>query len=78
MATNPYVKSLIWLVCAGGGGYGLLRLTAPSEEKLERIRATGGPAHLTEEERKKLLFMQRMRDAATGQAPPIYLQKKEK
>ncbi|XP_011180240.1 uncharacterized protein LOC105210796 [Zeugodacus cucurbitae] len=78
MASNPYVKSLIWLVCSGGVGYGLMLLTEPSEEKRERIKATGGPAYLTNEELKKLQFMQRMREAATGEAPPIYMQKKEK
>ncbi|XP_053958949.1 uncharacterized protein LOC128863693 [Anastrepha ludens] len=78
MATNPYVKSLIWLVCAGGIGYGLLRLTEPSEEKIQRIKETGGATHLSNEELKKLQFMQRMREAASGQTPPIYLQKKEK
>jgi len=77
MANNPYFKSLIWLVLSGAAGYGLLRLTAPSQEKLEKIKATASRAHLSEEEEKKVLLMKHMKDAATGAQQPIYLQNKK-
>lgn len=76
MASNIYVKSLIWLTTLGGIGYGLLRLTEPSEEKLNKIRATTSAIHLTEDEKKKLLFMKKLQEAATAKTP-IYLKKKD-
>lgn len=75
MASNVYVKSLIWLTTLGGVGYGLMRLTEPSEEKLKKIRATTASIHLTEDEKKKLLFMKKLQEAATG--TPVYLKKKD-
>lgn len=71
MAANPYVKSLIWLVGFGGIGYGLMLLTEPNAEKIERIRASGSPTQLSEDEKKKALFMKKLQEAATT-STPIY------
>lgn len=76
MASNVYVKSIIWLTSLGGLGYGLMVLTEPSEEKLSKIRATTASAHLTETEKKKILFLKRLQEAATDPSP-IYIKKKE-
>ncbi|XP_013109564.1 uncharacterized protein LOC106088539 [Stomoxys calcitrans] len=76
MASNPYVKSLIWLVSFGGIGYGLLRLTEPSDEKIAKIRATTAGVHLSEEEKKKLLFLKKLQSAVTDKTP-VYLKKSE-
>lgn len=75
MASNPYIKSLIWLISFGGIGYGLLRLTEPSEEKLAKIRATTAGVHLSEDEKKKLLFLQKLQ-AVTKENNTTYLNKK--
>lgn len=77
MASNPYIKSLIWLVSLGGTGYALLLLTEPSAEKLDKIKSSSSNTHISEDERKKLLFMQRLKEATTDKTP-IYMQKKEK
>ncbi|XP_037817227.1 uncharacterized protein LOC119607408 [Lucilia sericata] len=76
MASNPYVKSLFWLISIGGLGYGLMRLTAPSEEKIAKIRATTAGIHLTEDEKKKVLFLKKLQEAAY-QKDPVYLKKPE-
>lgn len=76
MATNPYVKSLLWLVSLGGLGYVLLKVTTPSEKTIQEIRDNSPRAYITESEKKKLLFMKKLK-AATEETP-IYLQKKEK
>lgn len=73
---NPYVKSLFWLVSCGGVGYGLMLLTAPSEEKLAKIRATTSAVYINEDERKKALFLKRMQEAASD-PEPIYLKNKK-
>lgn len=75
MASNPYIKSLIWLISFGGIGYGLLRLTEPSEEKLAKIRATTAGVNLSEDEKKKLLFLQKLQ-AVTKENNTNYLLKK--
>ncbi|XP_005177581.1 uncharacterized protein LOC101897786 [Musca domestica] len=76
MASNPYVKSLIWLVAFGGIGYGLLRLTEPSEEKLAKIRSTTAGVYLSEDEQKKIQFLKKLQSAAAENAP-VYSKKKE-
>ncbi|XP_075154122.1 uncharacterized protein LOC142227441 [Haematobia irritans] len=76
MASNPYVKSLIWLVAFGGIGYGLLRLTEPSEEKIAKIRSTTARVHLSEDEQKKIQFLQKLQSSVSD-TTPIYLKKKE-
>lgn len=75
MASNPYIKSLIWLISFGGIGYGLLRLTEPSEEKLAKIRATTAGVNLSEDEKKKLLFLQKLQ-VVTKENNTNYLLKK--
>lgn len=74
MASNPYVKSLIWLLSIGGLGYGLMILTAPSEEKIAKTRATTAGIHLTEDEKNKVLFLRKLQEAA-NQKDPVYLKK---
>ncbi|XP_065355551.1 uncharacterized protein LOC135949996 [Calliphora vicina] len=74
MASNPYVKSLFWLLSIGGLGYGLMVLTAPSEEKLAKIRATTGGIHITQDEKNKVLFLKKLQEAA-NQKDPIYSKK---
>ncbi|XP_034472374.1 uncharacterized protein LOC117780083 [Drosophila innubila] len=71
MASNPYVKSLLWLVGFGGIGYGLMLLTEPNADKIERIKASVSPTHLTEDEKKKALFMKKLQEAAST-STPIY------
>ncbi|XP_034099516.1 uncharacterized protein LOC133847594 [Drosophila sulfurigaster albostrigata] len=71
MYSNPYVKSVLWLIGFGGMGYGLMLLTEPSAEKIERIRASGSPTQLTVDEKKKALFMEKLKAAATS-STPIY------
>lgn len=70
MASNPYVKSVVLLLGSGGIGYGLMLLTEPSAEKLERIKASGS---LNADQQKKALFMQKLKEAATD-STPIYRQ----
>ncbi|XP_023170720.1 uncharacterized protein LOC111599331 [Drosophila hydei] len=70
MASNPYVKSVLLLLGFGGIGYGLMLLTEPSAEKLERIKASGS-ANM--DQQKKALFMQKLKEAATT-STPIYRQ----
>lgn len=69
MASNPYVKSLFWLLSIGGLGYGLMIVTAPSEEKIAKIRATTAGVHLTEDEKKKVLFLKKLQEAAYLKKP---------
>ncbi|EDW63983.1 uncharacterized protein [Drosophila virilis] len=73
MASNPYVKSVLWLVGFGGIGYGLMLLTEPSAEKIERIKASGSPGQYNADDKKKALFMQKLQEAATS-STPIYRQ----
>ncbi|EDW11097.1 uncharacterized protein LOC6575646 [Drosophila mojavensis] len=71
MASNPYVKSIVLLLGSGGIGYGLMLLTEPSAEKLERIKASGS---LNADQQKKALFLQKLKEAATD-STPIYRQR---
>ncbi|XP_068151899.1 uncharacterized protein [Drosophila tropicalis] len=69
MISNPYVKSLLWLVSFGGLGYGLMQLTEPNAEKIERIKASTSRAALNADEHKKALFMKKIQEAALNSAP---------
>ncbi|KAH8409594.1 hypothetical protein KR222_010017 [Zaprionus bogoriensis] len=71
MASNPYVKSLLWLIGFGGAGYGLLLLTEPNAEKIERIKASARPVHPDVSSQQKALFMKKLQEAATT-STPIY------
>ena len=75
MASNAYIKSLLWLVSLGGIGYGLLLFTEPSQEKLEKIKASASRPHSIEDEKKKLLFTKLLKEPATE--VPIYIKKKD-
>lgn len=70
MAAIVYIKSFLWLVSLGGLGYGLMVLTAPSQEKIDAIKAKN-KIYLSEEEKKKALFLERLQKATTEE--PIYL-----
>jgi len=72
MAALVYIKSLLWLVGLGGLGFGLLKLTSPSSEKIAEIKSKNS-AYLTEDEKRKLLFIQRLKQSTTE--TPIYSQK---
>lgn len=76
MASNVYVKSVLWLTLSGGVGYGLMILTKPSEEKLSKIQSTTSRVHLIESEKKKALFLKRLQEASSDPTP-VYLKKKE-
>ncbi|EDW28887.1 GL19414 [Drosophila persimilis] len=70
MFGNPYLKSILWLVSFGGIGYGLMLLTEPNAEKIERIKASArGHPNQTDDEKKKALFMKRLQEAANTSAP---------
>lgn len=73
---NAYVKSLIWLLTFGGIGYGLMIVTEPSEEKLNRIRNSSSSTHLSNEDKNKLIFLQKLKEAASSD--PIYFKKNDK
>ncbi|XP_030384437.1 uncharacterized protein LOC115631738 [Scaptodrosophila lebanonensis] len=73
MFANPYIKSVLWLLSLGGAGYGLMLLTEPSQEKIERIKASVPGASLTADQEKKALFMKKLQEAATT-STPIYRQ----
>ncbi|XP_055836669.1 uncharacterized protein LOC129905260 isoform X2 [Episyrphus balteatus] len=75
MASNPYVKSLIWLLSLGGVGYALLKITEPSEAKLQEIRKSTPVSSLTEQEKQKILFLRKLKQAA--EEKPVYLAKKD-
>lgn len=77
MAGAVYFKSFLWLTALGGLGYGLLQLTQPSEEKLSKIREYSKSTSLTEEEKRKILFMQKLQEAA-GESKPVYIQRSDK
>lgn len=49
-------------------------VTAPSEEKIAKIRATTAGVHLTEDEKKKVLFLKKLQEAAHLKEP-VYLKK---
>ncbi|BFF96032.1 uncharacterized protein DMAD_13311 [Drosophila madeirensis] len=70
MFGNPYLKSLFWLVSFGGIGYGLMRLTEPNADKIDRIKASvRGNIHQTDDEKRKALFMKRLQEAAATSTP---------
>ncbi|KAH8255428.1 hypothetical protein KR038_002896 [Drosophila bunnanda] len=69
MLSNPYFKSVLWLLGFGGMGYGLMLLTEPNAEKIERIKASGSNAKQSAEDQRKALFMKRLQEAATTSAP---------
>ncbi|EDW03856.1 uncharacterized protein LOC6562419 [Drosophila grimshawi] len=74
MASNPYVKSVLLLVGAGGLGYALMLLTEPNAEKIERIKASArGPRQFNADDEKKALFMKKLQEAAIN-STPIYRQ----
>lgn len=66
---SKYVKSLLLLVGFGTAGYILLETTKPSEEKLKKIRAIGGTSTLTEEEKRKVLFLRKLQATANIETP---------
>lgn len=74
MSLYLYVKSFLWLAGFGGLGYGLMRLTEPSQEKIEKIRNIGSPPQTAEQRRQKELLIAKLKEAATS--TPIYLRKK--
>ncbi|XP_017047631.1 uncharacterized protein LOC108092520 [Drosophila ficusphila] len=69
MLSNPYFKSVLWLIGFGGMGYGLLVLTEPSAEKIERIKASGSGSKLNADDQRKALFMKKLQEAATTSTP---------
>lgn len=68
---NPYIKSIVWLVSCGGIGYVLLELTKPNGKKLQAIRESAGVPFLTEQQRQKQLFMQKLQQSTLAQKIPI-------
>lgn len=75
MASVVYIKSLFWLIGLGGLGYGLLQLTTPSQERINELKLKY-PEYLSEDEKRKLLFMKKLKEASTD--TPIYLKDKSK
>ncbi|KAH8240746.1 uncharacterized protein [Drosophila bipectinata] len=69
MSGNPYFKSVLWLIGFGGMGYGLMLLTEPNAEKIDRIKASASGSKLTADEQKKALFMKKLQEAATTSTP---------
>ncbi|XP_017022160.1 uncharacterized protein [Drosophila kikkawai] len=69
MLSNPYFKSVLWLLGFGGMGYGLMLLTEPNAEKIERIKASGSNSKQSADDQRKALFMKRLQEAATTGAP---------
>lgn len=77
MLSNPYFKSVLWLIGFGGMGYGLMVLTEPNVDKLERIKASVSSTKLSADEQRKALFMKKLQEASTTSAP-IYRSSSEK
>ncbi|EDV31320.1 uncharacterized protein Dana_GF19705 [Drosophila ananassae] len=70
MSGNPYFKSVLWLLGFGGMGYGLMLLTEPNAEKIDRIKASAsGSTKLSADDQKKALFMKKLQEAATTSTP---------
>ncbi|KAH8413000.1 hypothetical protein KR009_007380 [Drosophila setifemur] len=69
MAGNPYFKSVLWLLGFGGMGYGLMLLTEPNAEKIERIKASASGSKPSADDQKKALFMKKLQEAATTSTP---------
>ncbi|XP_016973141.1 uncharacterized protein LOC108040255 [Drosophila rhopaloa] len=66
MLSNPYFKSVLWLIGFGGMGYGLMLLTEPNADKIERIKASSSSSA---NDQRKALFMKKLQEAATTSAP---------
>lgn len=69
MSGNPYFKSALWLLGFGGMGYGLMLLTEPNAEKIDRIKASASGSKLSADDQKKALFMKKLQEAATTSTP---------
>ncbi|XP_052852960.1 uncharacterized protein LOC128262630 [Drosophila gunungcola] len=70
MLSNPYFKSVLWLIGFGGMGYGLMLLTEPNADKIERIKASGASSKaLSADDQRKALFMKKLQEAATTSTP---------
>jgi len=69
MLSNPYFKSVLWLIGFGGMGYGLMVLTEPNAEKIERIKASVSGEKLSADDQRKALFMKKLQEAATTSTP---------
>ncbi|EDV57430.1 uncharacterized protein LOC6542652 [Drosophila erecta] len=69
MLSNRYFKSILWLIGFGGMGYGLMLLTEPNVEKIERIKASVSSTKLSEDDQRKALFMKKLQEASTTSAP---------
>lgn len=67
---HPYIKSIVWLVSCGGIGYVLLELTKPNEAKLQAIRESAN-LPLSEEQRRKQLFMQKFQQSTIAKTISI-------
>lgn len=76
MASLVYIKSILWLAAFGGLGYGLLKLTEPSEEKIAKIKSKYTSTTLNEDEKRKLQFLQKLKESSTD--TPVYLKKDKK
>lgn len=70
---NPFLQSALWLAGCGGIGYVLLELTKPNEDKLRAIRDTSERQAINERDRKKALFMEKLSEAASPGAKPVYM-----
>ena len=70
---HPYIKSVVWLIGFGGAGYVLMELTKPSQSKLDQIRASSNQLPLSEQNKQKALFLQKLKEAADPGTPPAYL-----
>lgn len=69
----PYLQSAVWLIGCGGIGYVLMEITKPSDEKKRAIRSVTGPQIVSDNDRKKALFMQKLSEAAGAGEKPVYL-----
>lgn len=70
---HPYLQSIVWLVGFGGIGYALLEITKPSEAKLAEIRNASNRVTLSQGDKQKALFMEKLKEAAQGK--PVYLKR---
>lgn len=72
---HVYFKSLLWLIGLGGTGYVLLQLTPDRQGTLSNKLSTKFNTNLTDEQKKKALILNKLKEAATE--PPIYLERKK-
>lgn len=70
-----YLKSLFYLATFSGAGYVLLKLTEPSQEKLQKIRQTGSSSDYTYEQKKKKLMLDTLKGKVNEK--PVYLKSPE-